>query len=145
MGPPGALHAHLSLSRRQCDEPHPTAAGIQDAHNLAWKLAYVLGGNHLNTVAPEEPRAFAGPELLAMYTAERRPVAQASHSSISTRFTAQKEQSLSVSSESLCKASDCSSSPSWRACCCSTPFQGMAKVDLHVAQQADLICRQTLT
>jgi putative polyketide hydroxylase len=36
--------------------------GIQDAHNLAWKLAAVL-------------RGAAGPELLATYEAERRPVA----------------------------------------------------------------------
>ncbi len=37
--------------------------GIQDAHNLAWKLAYVLGG-------------VAGPDLLATYDAERRPVGE---------------------------------------------------------------------
>jgi putative polyketide hydroxylase len=37
--------------------------GIQEAYNLAWKLAYVLKGS-------------AGPELLASYEAERRPVAQ---------------------------------------------------------------------
>jgi 2-polyprenyl-6-methoxyphenol hydroxylase-like FAD-dependent oxidoreductase len=36
--------------------------GIQDAHNLAWKLALVLGGN-------------AGPGLLDSYDAERRPAA----------------------------------------------------------------------
>jgi putative polyketide hydroxylase len=36
--------------------------GIADAHNLAWKLALVLRGE-------------AGPELLATYDAERRPVA----------------------------------------------------------------------
>jgi len=35
--------------------------GIQDAHNLAWKLALAL-------------RGIAGPELLATYDAERRPV-----------------------------------------------------------------------
>ncbi len=35
--------------------------GIHDAHNLAWKLAYVLNG-------------LAGPDLLATYEAERRPV-----------------------------------------------------------------------
>ena len=35
--------------------------GIQDAHNLAWKLAWVLRGR-------------AGPELLDTYDAERRPV-----------------------------------------------------------------------
>jgi 2-polyprenyl-6-methoxyphenol hydroxylase-like FAD-dependent oxidoreductase len=37
--------------------------GIQDAHNLAWKLAMVLDGN-------------AGPGLLDSYEAERRPVAE---------------------------------------------------------------------
>jgi 2-polyprenyl-6-methoxyphenol hydroxylase-like FAD-dependent oxidoreductase len=35
--------------------------GVQDAHNLAWKLAFVLRGH-------------AGPELLSTYDAERRPV-----------------------------------------------------------------------
>ncbi len=35
--------------------------GIQDAHNLAWKLAMVIRGD-------------AGPELLDTYDAERRPV-----------------------------------------------------------------------
>ncbi|MFF2779348.1 FAD-dependent oxidoreductase [Streptomyces sp. NPDC058052] len=48
-------------------EMPPTGAfgsntGIQDAHNLAWKLAAVLGG-------------WAGPGLLTSYDAERRPVA----------------------------------------------------------------------
>ncbi|MGK3959559.1 FAD-dependent monooxygenase [Sorangium sp. So ce118] len=38
--------------------------GIQDAHNLAWKLAAVLHGH-------------AGPELLATYDVERRPVGRA--------------------------------------------------------------------
>lgn len=37
--------------------------GIQDAHNLAWKLAHVIGG-------------VAGPALLDSYEAERRPVAE---------------------------------------------------------------------
>lgn len=37
--------------------------GVQDAHNLAWKLASVLQGS-------------AGPELLATYQRERRPVAE---------------------------------------------------------------------
>jgi 2-polyprenyl-6-methoxyphenol hydroxylase-like FAD-dependent oxidoreductase len=36
--------------------------GIQDAHNLAWKLAYVLKG-------------LAGPQLLSTYEPERRPAA----------------------------------------------------------------------
>jgi len=35
--------------------------GIHDAHNLAWKLAAVLGGD-------------AGPDLLATYDPERRPI-----------------------------------------------------------------------
>jgi putative polyketide hydroxylase len=39
------------------------SAGIQDAHNLAWKLAAVLHGR-------------AGPELLDTYDTERRPVAE---------------------------------------------------------------------
>lgn len=49
---------------------HPPAgglganSGIQDAHNLAWKLAGVL-------------RGWAGPELLDTYEQERRPVAMA--------------------------------------------------------------------
>jgi len=38
--------------------------GIQDAHNLAWKLAAVLDGS-------------ADPALLATYQPERRPIAQA--------------------------------------------------------------------
>jgi hypothetical protein len=37
--------------------------GIQDAHNLAWKLAFVLNGS-------------AGPGLLDTYEAERKPVAE---------------------------------------------------------------------
>lgn len=46
---------------------HPPSSGlglntcVQDAHNLAWKLAYVLKGH-------------AGPGLLASYTPERAPV-----------------------------------------------------------------------
>ncbi|WP_032757670.1 MULTISPECIES: FAD-dependent oxidoreductase [unclassified Streptomyces] len=39
------------------------STGIQDAYNLAWKLALVLADK-------------AGPELLASYDAERRPVAE---------------------------------------------------------------------
>jgi putative polyketide hydroxylase len=46
--------------------------GIQDAHNLAWKLAAVLGG-------------WAGPGLLDSYDAERRPVAEATSSRASSR------------------------------------------------------------
>lgn len=38
-------------------------SGIQDAHNLAWKLAFVLGGR-------------ASPRLLDSYERERRPIAE---------------------------------------------------------------------
>ncbi|WP_165975417.1 FAD-dependent monooxygenase [Actinomadura rubrisoli] len=48
MPPTGAFGANLS---------------VQDGHNLAWKLALVLNGR-------------AGPDLLATYEAERRPVAE---------------------------------------------------------------------
>src|SRR5436190_8730655 len=57
---------------------HPPAGGfgsntgIQDAHNLAWKLAAVLGG-------------WAGPGLLASYDLERRPVAEATSARASAR------------------------------------------------------------
>ncbi|MFB6837215.1 FAD-dependent oxidoreductase [Streptomyces sp. NPDC056361] len=58
-------------------EMPPTGAfgsntGIQDAHNLAWKLAAVLGG-------------WAGPGLLASYGAERRPVAETTSSRAAAR------------------------------------------------------------
>ncbi|MFE0646977.1 FAD-dependent oxidoreductase [Streptomyces sp. NPDC059534] len=58
-------------------EMPPTGAfgsntGIQDAHNLAWKLAAVLGG-------------WAGPDLLASYDAERRPVAEVTSARASAR------------------------------------------------------------
>lgn len=58
-------------------EMSPTGAfgsntGIQDAHNLAWKLAAVLNGS-------------AGPGLLDSYEAERRPVAQATSRRASSR------------------------------------------------------------
>ena len=42
---------------------HGMNSGIQDAHNLAWKLSAVLDG-------------WAGPGLLDSYEAERRPIAQ---------------------------------------------------------------------
>ena len=47
--------------------------GIQDAHNLAWKLALVLEGT-------------AGPGLLASYDAERRPVAEFTVEQAYTRY-----------------------------------------------------------
>ncbi|MYR55751.1 monooxygenase [Streptomyces sp. SID625] len=58
-------------------EMSPTGAfgsntGIQDAHNLAWKLAAVLGG-------------WAGPGLLDTYDTERRPVAIATSARASAR------------------------------------------------------------
>ena len=46
--------------------------GIEDAHNLAWKLAAVLDGE-------------SAPSLLATYDAERRPVAQLRHDQIFLR------------------------------------------------------------
>ncbi|GAA3776740.1 hypothetical protein GCM10022403_009380 [Streptomyces coacervatus] len=57
------------LAGDSAHEMSPTGAfgsntGIQDAHNLAWKLAAVLGG-------------WAGEGLLDSYDAERRPVAEA--------------------------------------------------------------------
>jgi 2-polyprenyl-6-methoxyphenol hydroxylase-like FAD-dependent oxidoreductase len=47
--------------------------GIQDGHNLAWKLAFVLNG-------------LAGPELLDTYDAERRPVGELSAEQAYTRY-----------------------------------------------------------
>ena len=41
--------------------------GIQDAHNLAWKLAWVLNGT-------------AQPGLLDSYTPERQPIGSLYHS-----------------------------------------------------------------
>jgi hypothetical protein len=49
--------------------------GIQDAHNLAWKLAYVLSGR-------------AGPTLLDTYEAERRPVGALATEQAYTRYVA---------------------------------------------------------
>lgn len=47
--------------------------GIHDAHNLAWKLAYVLKG-------------FADPKLLASYDIERRPIAKFTVEQAYTRY-----------------------------------------------------------
>jgi 2-polyprenyl-6-methoxyphenol hydroxylase-like FAD-dependent oxidoreductase len=47
--------------------------GMQDAHNLAWKLALVVKG-------------IAGPELLATYDSERRPIAELTVEQAYTRY-----------------------------------------------------------
>ncbi|MGW2177509.1 FAD-dependent oxidoreductase [Streptomyces sp. NPDC001732] len=65
------------LAGDSAHEMSPTGAfgsntGIQDAHNLAWKLAAVLKGE-------------AGPGLLDTYGAERLPVARATSSRASAR------------------------------------------------------------
>ncbi|WP_329343170.1 FAD-dependent monooxygenase [Streptomyces sp. NBC_00663] len=65
------------LAGDSAHEMSPTGAfgsntGIQDAHNLAWKLAAVLGG-------------WAGEALLDTYDAERRPVAEATSARASAR------------------------------------------------------------
>jgi putative polyketide hydroxylase len=65
------------LAGDSAHEMSPTGAfgsntGIQDGHNLAWKLAAVLGG-------------WAGPGLLETYGAERRPVAVATGERASAR------------------------------------------------------------
>ncbi|MFP1624787.1 FAD-dependent oxidoreductase [Streptomyces sp. 5K101] len=65
------------LAGDSAHEMSPTGAfgsntGIQDAHNLAWKLAAVLRGH-------------AGPGLLETYDAERRPVAVATSKRASAR------------------------------------------------------------
>ena len=65
------------LAGDSAHEMSPTGAfgsntGIQDAHNLAWKLAAVLGG-------------WAGPALLDTYEQERRPVAVATGERASAR------------------------------------------------------------
>ncbi|MEU5539450.1 FAD-dependent monooxygenase [Streptomyces sp. NPDC020362] len=65
------------LAGDSAHEMSPTGAfgsntGIQDAHNLAWKLAAVLDG-------------WAGPGLLSTYEAERRPVALATSARASAR------------------------------------------------------------
>ncbi|MFB6849591.1 FAD-dependent oxidoreductase [Streptomyces sp. NPDC056373] len=65
------------LAGDSAHEMSPTGAfgsntGIQDAHNLAWKLAAVLDG-------------WAGEELLDSYDAERRPVAEATSARAAAR------------------------------------------------------------
>jgi 2-polyprenyl-6-methoxyphenol hydroxylase-like FAD-dependent oxidoreductase len=56
-------------------------AGVQDAHNLAWKLAMVLQG-------------VADPALLATYEAERRPVAELTVEQAYTRYVLRTDPSL---------------------------------------------------
>ncbi|WP_411102529.1 FAD-dependent oxidoreductase [Streptomyces sp. cmx-4-9] len=65
------------LAGDSAHEMSPTGAfgsntGIQDAHNLAWKLAAVLEG-------------WAGPALLETYESERQPVARATSERASAR------------------------------------------------------------
>jgi putative polyketide hydroxylase len=65
------------LAGDSAHEMSPTGAfgsntGIQDAHNLAWKLAAVLGG-------------WAGDGLLDTYDVERRPVAEATSARAAVR------------------------------------------------------------
>lgn len=65
------------LAGDSAHEMSPTGAfgsntGIQDAHNLAWKLAAVLGG-------------WAGDGLLDSYDSERRPVAEATSARAAAR------------------------------------------------------------
>ncbi|MEV3970335.1 FAD-dependent monooxygenase [Streptomyces sp. NPDC050698] len=65
------------LAGDSAHEMSPTGAfgsntGIQDAHNLAWKLAAVLDG-------------WAGEDLLDTYDAERRPVAEATSARAAAR------------------------------------------------------------
>ncbi|SHI48836.1 FAD-dependent oxidoreductase [Streptomyces sp. 3214.6] len=68
---------HVFLAGDSAHEMSPTGAfgsntGIQDAHNLAWKLAAVLDG-------------WAGEGLLDSYDAERRPVAEATSARAAAR------------------------------------------------------------
>ncbi|WP_405526280.1 FAD-dependent monooxygenase [Streptomyces canus] len=73
-----SYHAgRVFLAGDSAHEMSPTGAfgsntGIQDAHNLAWKLAAVLGG-------------WAGESLLDTYDAERRPVAEATSARAAAR------------------------------------------------------------
>lgn len=57
--------------------------GVGDAHNLAWKLAAVLGGT-------------AGPELLDTYDTERRPVGQMIVEQAYTRYVGRVDPSLAT-------------------------------------------------
>ena len=55
--------------------------GVQDAHNLAWKLALVLGQT-------------AGPDLLDTYEPERRPAAEFSVEQAYTRYVLRTDKTL---------------------------------------------------
>jgi putative polyketide hydroxylase len=55
--------------------------GVADAHNLAWKLAYVTGG-------------IAGPGLLASYSAERRPIGELTVEQAYTRYVLRVDTTL---------------------------------------------------
>ncbi len=73
----GYRSGRVFLAGDSAHEMSPTGAfgsntGIQDAHNLAWKLAAVLGG-------------WAGEGLLETYDAERRPVAEATSARAAAR------------------------------------------------------------
>ncbi|MEE1832142.1 FAD-dependent oxidoreductase [Streptomyces sp. SP17KL33] len=73
----GYRSGRVFLAGDSAHEMSPTGAfgsntGIQDAHNLAWKLAAVLGG-------------WAGEGLLDTYDAERRPVAEATSARAAAR------------------------------------------------------------
>ncbi|TJZ52130.1 FAD-dependent oxidoreductase [Streptomyces piniterrae] len=64
------------------------STGIQDAYNLAWKLALVLGGK-------------AGPGLLASYDAERRPVAEETVRQAMLRFAVREGKQFQDVAEDL--------------------------------------------
>ncbi|MCB5907465.1 FAD-dependent oxidoreductase [Streptomyces pinistramenti] len=71
------VDGRVFLAGDSAHEMSPTGAfgsntGIQDAHNLAWKLAAVLDGS-------------AGPGLLQSYEAERQPVARETSARASAR------------------------------------------------------------
>ncbi|WP_042417976.1 FAD-dependent oxidoreductase [Streptacidiphilus anmyonensis] len=85
----GYGRGRVFLAGDSAHEMSPTGAfgsntGIQDAHNLAWKLAAVLQG-------------WAGPELLRSYEAERRPVALAIAARASARSVEHRHPGYDVS------------------------------------------------
>jgi 2-polyprenyl-6-methoxyphenol hydroxylase-like FAD-dependent oxidoreductase len=56
-------------------------AGVQDAHNLAWKLAFVLNGS-------------AGEDLLATYDEERHPIGELTVEQAYTRYVLRTDPSI---------------------------------------------------